>query len=401
VLVIDERPASLPRAERDRLFSWLRRLEPHGTACLVIAQHVDELIGRCDRIAVLRDGRIGQALGAARAEVRGRYLVGDEIAAGGMATVHLGKVRGPFGFSSTVAIKRLHPSLARDPELVAMFVDEARLASRVRHPNVVPILDVFADEGELGLVMEYVEGESLARLCGLAAAASAEIPVAVAVGIVAAVLHGLHAAHEACDERGSSLDLVHRDVSPQNVLVGTDGVARVIDFGIAKATGRSSASRNGQLKGKIAYMSPEQIQAGGVDRRTDVYGASVVLWELLCGERLFDGETEGTVLARVLDEAVPPPGSVRAGVPAALDAIVLRGLDRTRPRRFESAAAMARALEATVAPAGAETIGAWVQGLAARLLADRREALDRLERAITRRARDPRDSRSAAAASAG
>jgi serine/threonine-protein kinase len=398
LLVIDERPAALGRGHRDRLFAWLRRLAAEGTACLIVAQRMDELVGRCDQVLVMREGRITHRLGGTHAVARGRYLVGDEIAAGGMATVHLGKVRGAFGFSSTVAIKRLHPSLARDPEVVAMFVDEARVASRVRHPNVVPILDVFADEGELALVMDYVEGESLARMTS----PGAMVPVEIAVAIVAGVLHGLHAAHEARDERGAALELVHRDVSPHNVLVGVDGVARLCDFGVAKAIGRHTASRNGQLKGTIAYMAPEQIQGRGVDRRTDVYGAAVLLWELLAGERLFDGESDGLVLGRVLDDRVPPPSSLCPGLPRALDAIALRGLDRNPARRFATAAEMAAALEAAVRPSGVDAVSAWVREGAATALAERAERLARLERAVSRRpAREAPGLRSGAAAIVG
>jgi serine/threonine protein kinase/ABC-type branched-subunit amino acid transport system ATPase component len=390
VLVLDQPSAKLLPPERDRLFAWLRSLKPLGTACIYVAHRMDELIGLCDQITVLRDGATAQTLSGAPAPRRGmagRYLVHDEIASGGMATVHLGKIRGPFGFTSTVAIKRLHPLLAKDPEFVAMFLDEARLASRVRHPNVVPVLDVVAEEGDLSLVMEYVEGESLAPLVRLAEAAHEPVPVPIAVAIVAAILNGLHAAHEAKDEQGVSLGLVHRDVSPQNVLVGTDGVARLIDFGVAKAAGRSTASRNGQLKGKIAYIAPEQIRGGEVNRRTDVYGASVLLWELLTGERLFDGETEGMVIGRVLDDVVPPPSSLRE-LPRALDAITLRGLARVPERRFESARAMARELEGAVRPASADEIGEWVQSLAKETLAERREKLARLEKEVSGTAPD-------------
>jgi serine/threonine-protein kinase len=198
------------------------------------------------------------------------------------------------------------------------------------------------------------------------------------------------------------LELVHRDVSPHNVLVGADGVARLCDFGVAKAIGRHTASRHGQLKGTIAYMAPEQIHGAGVDRRPDVYGAAVVLWELLAGERLFDGESDGLVLGRVLDDRVPPPSSLRGGLPPALDAITLRGLDRTPARRFASAADMAAALEAAVRPAGVDEVGAWVRALAAGALAERDDRLARLERAVSRRpAREVPGSRSGAAAIAG
>jgi serine/threonine-protein kinase len=392
LLVLDEPAAALQPSERERLFAWLRRLCAEGATCVYATHRVEELIGLCDRITVLRGGTTAETCRVSppsRRQVGGRYLVHDEIAAGGMATVHLGKIRGPYGFSSTVAIKRLHPLLARDPDFVAMFLDEARLASRVRHANVVTVLDVLAEDGELCLVMEYVEGESLWRLAHEANAANAPVPVAVAVAVVAGVLCGLHAAHEATDERGTPLGLVHRDVSPHNVIVGVDGVPRVIDFGVAKAAGRRSVSGSRQLKGKIAYMAPEQIRGGVVDRRTDVYGASVLLWELLCGERLFDGDSEGMVLGRVLDERVPRPSTLRADLPAALDAITLRGLERAPERRFESALAMARDLEAAVRPAALEAIGGWVQALAGEGLATRREILARLERQALAEADDP------------
>lgn len=383
VIALDEPARGLLPGERDLLYAWLRALHRPDCAVIYVAHRMDELIGLCDRIAVVRDGATAETLSGpphAHGRGNGRYLVRDEIAAGGMATVHLGRIRGPFGFGATVAIKRLHPLLARDPAFVAMFLDEARLASRVHHPNVVPVLDVFAEDGELFLVMEYVDGESLAALCARAAAAGDEVPVGVASAIATSVLHGLHAAHEARDERGASLGLVHRDVSPHNVLVGVDGAARLIDFGIAKAAGRHTASRSRQLKGKIAYMAPEQIRRGEVTRRTDVYGAGVLLWELLAGERLFEGETEGVILGRVLDDEVPPPSSLRPDLPAALDAVVLRALDRDAARRFPTARDMARALDAIARPAPPEHVGEWTMTLAADAITARRAKVTTLER---------------------
>src|SRR5688572_13695305 len=164
-----------------------------------------------------------------------------------MATVHFGRLVGPVGFSRTVAIKRLHERLARDPDFVAMFLDEARLAARIRHPNVVPTFDVVAMEQELFLVMEYVQGDSLSRLMKVVRARNESVDPAFAVTIMTGVLHGLHAAHEATNERGEPLGIVHRDVSPQNVLVGVDGVPRVLDFGVAKAAGRAQTTKDGQL----------------------------------------------------------------------------------------------------------------------------------------------------------
>src|SRR5687767_6563935 len=190
-----------------------------------------------------------------------------------MARVHLGRLMGPAGFARTVAIKRLHEGLARSPEAAATLLDEARLAARVQHPNVVAILDVLAVDGELTLVMEYVHGESLAVLLRAARARGEVVPPPVAVQIVREVLAGLHAAHEARSEAGEPLGLVHRDVSPQNILVGLDGAARVFDFGIAKAAGRYQETATGQLKGKVSYMAPEQLLGQAVDRRADVFAA--------------------------------------------------------------------------------------------------------------------------------
>jgi ABC-type branched-subunit amino acid transport system ATPase component len=386
VLVLDEPAASLGADERARLLAWIRTLKKNGTTCIYVSHRMDEVFGLCDRIVVLRDGRTAQTLNGAPAEhcsPRGRYVIHDEIAAGGMATIHLGRMFGPFGFGSTVAIKRLYPQLAKDPQFVAMFLDEARLASRVRHPNVVPVLDVLADEGEICLVLEYVDGESLGQLLHGADATRRPVPVPIAVSIAVSILYGLHAAHEARDEQGELLGVVHRDVSPQNVIVGVDGVARLIDFGIAKAAGRCNVSRDGQLKGKVAYMAPEQIKRRMVGPRADVYGASVILWELLAGERLFEGETEGMILGRVLDDDVPRPSHLRSEIPSALDALVLRGLDRVQEQRFESARSMALALEATVRPATTAEVGAWVEELAGVRLADRRERMARMEREAT------------------
>ena len=205
VLVLDEPAALLVSHQRERLFAWLRGFRAGAATCIYASHKMDDVLAVCDRVVLLRDGKTAQTrVTGPRAPAGGRYAVHDEIASGGMATVHLGRVLGPFGFTSTVAIKRLHPQLAKDPQFVAQFLDEARLASRVRHPNVVPVLDVFAEEGELSLVMEYVDGESLAHLQQAARRGNAAVPVPIAVAIVSSVLHGLHAAHEARDEKGGA-----------------------------------------------------------------------------------------------------------------------------------------------------------------------------------------------------
>jgi eukaryotic-like serine/threonine-protein kinase len=308
------------------------------------------------------------AVGESYHQIIGRYALYDEIAAGGMASVHLGRLLGPVGFSRTVAIKRLHPQFAKDPEFVSMFVDEARVAARIRHPNVVPTLDVVKTEDELFLVMEYVQGESLARLLRWGRQSGRSMAVPTVVPVMAGVLHGLHAAHMAKGERGERLGIVHRDVSPQNVLVGTDGISRVFDFGIAKARGRLQTTRDGQLKGKLAYMAPEQLSGGDVGPRTDVYAAAVVLWEALANERLFDGDNEAMLLTRVLEGAKEPPSAYNPEVPPELDAIVMRGLSEWPSDRFDSARAMARELERSIECATPSEIGEWVEELATETL---------------------------------
>ena len=294
---------------------------------------------------------------AGPSRIIGRYALYGKLASGGMATVYVGRLLGPVGFSRTVAIKRLHPQFAKDPEFASMFLDEARLAARVRHPNVVATLDVVAHEGELLLVLDYVAGDTLARL---APAGGPKVPLSIVSGVMTAALHGLHGAHEATSDTGEPLEIVHRDVSPQNIIVGVDGVPRVLDFGVAKATGRSQHTREGVLKGKIAYMPPEQIKSAAVDRRVDVYAAAVVMWELLAGQRLFDGDDEWQLARRVVAGATEPPSSIVPDVPRELDAIVMRGLSVRADDRFPTALAMAEAIERVVPPATAREVAAWV-----------------------------------------
>jgi len=310
----------------------------------------------------------------------GRYAVHDEIASGGMATVHLGRLLGPVGFSRTVAIKRLHPQFAKDPDFSSMFIDEARLAARIRHPNVVATLDVVAMEQELLLVMDYIQGESLSRLLRTARTRQELVPLRILTTTLAGILHGLHAAHEAKTERGERLEIVHRDVSPQNILVGSDGVARVLDFGVAKAAVRMQSTREGQIKGKLSYMAPEQLRGdANVDRRVDVYAAGVVLWEGLVGKRLFEAENEGRLLTKILLEPVPSPQLFVPTIPADLNAIVMKALARNRDERFATAREMAQALEQVMHPANASEIGEWVERLAGNELAGRADRVSDIE----------------------
>ncbi|HEY1960087.1 MAG TPA: protein kinase [Polyangiaceae bacterium] len=311
--------------------------------------------------------------------VIGRYALFDEIAAGGMASVHYGRLLGEEGFTRTVAIKRLHPHLARDPEFATMFLDEARVAARIRHPNVVPTLDVVNLAGELFIVMEYVQGESLARLNRAGHQMGSPMPAPVAAAIMVGVLHGLHAAHEATNERGEPLHIVHRDVSPQNILVGLDGIPRLVDFGVAKAAGRAHSTREGQLKGKIAYMAPEQIRAEISSPLVDVYASAVVFWELLTCSRLFTADNDVTTLDRVLHMDVRAPSAIVPSSPAALDTIVLRALDRDPEKRFTSAREMARAIEDATPLASISRVGEWVGSVAGALIAERAAKVAEIE----------------------
>jgi tRNA A-37 threonylcarbamoyl transferase component Bud32 len=290
-----------------------------------------------------------------------RYALHGEIASGGTASVYFGRVRGSGGFRRVVAVKRLHAELAKDAQFRAMLLDEARVAARIRHPNVVPVLDVVDHADELCLVMEYVPGLSLSRLRVDAIERGLTVPPAIAVAIAVDALRGLHAAHEAAGADGQPLHLVHRDVSPQNVIVGADGIARVVDFGIAKAAGSAQTTRVGDVKGKAAYMAPEQLRGETVDRRCDVFAAGIVLWELLCSTRLFAANSPAASMMRILEVEPQAPSEFVTGVAPALDAAILRSLSRDRDKRFATAEAMADALQAAIVVATARVVAAWVE----------------------------------------
>jgi serine/threonine-protein kinase len=336
---------------------------------------------------------MGTAASELRTRTVGRYALYSEIAAGGMATVHFGRLLGGAGFSRLVAVKRLYPHLAKDPDFAAMFIDEARLASRIRHPNVVQTLDVVRDNTELLVVMEYVHGIALSALLRAAKERGQRPPFGVVAAIVIGLLHGLDAAHAAQDEAGKPLGLVHRDVSPQNVLIGADGVARVLDFGVAKAAGRVRSTPSGEIRGKIAYMAPEQLRGVGATRQSDLYSASVVLWEALTARRLFDGDTEGSIVTRIFEGRIPPPSSVSEDVPIELDAITLRGLAREPERRFFSAQEMASALEASGVAATLTEVKRWIHQVADDMLAARADQIARIERPAGEEGREPTTAR--------
>ena len=309
----------------------------------------------------------------------GRYEIFDRIASGGMATVHLARLSGAEGFSRVVAVKRMHPQFLLDPEFKAMFVAESRVAARVRHPNVVPILDVLAENDELVIVMDYVHGESAVALARTARQAATEVPVDIAVSILVGMLHGLHAAHTALDEQGRPLGIVHRDVSPHNVLVGVDGVARVLDFGIAKARRGQKNTDPGVVKGKCSYMAPELLQGEVATARSDLFAAAIVAFELLSGTKLFGGANEQERMRAIVRGDYPRVRSVAPHVPESVDAIIARGLAVDPAARYPDARSMAIELERAVPLASPRVVGEWVAQLAAPVLAQRSDLIQQIE----------------------
>jgi serine/threonine-protein kinase len=275
----------------------------------------------------------------------GRYEVLTQLASGGMAAVYVARAKGVAGFERLVAVKVLHPHLAYEDEFISMFLDEARLAARIRHPNVVGTLDISDTQGDgFFLVMEYIEGDHLGALLAAAARAGERVPTPIVARIVLDALHGLSAAHELTDETGERLELVHRDISPHNVMVGVDGIGRLTDFGVAKAEKRLTSTRAGHFKGKLAYMAPEQASTGHADQRSDLFAMGILLWESLTGRRLFRADNNAATLTKILQEPIP---SVSELVPelAPFDALLERALTREPEERFQSAEEFADALE--------------------------------------------------------
>jgi len=302
----------------------------------------------------------------------GRYQVLSQLAAGGMAGVYVARALAVAGFERLVAVKVLHPHLAHEEEFISMFLDEARLAARIHHPNVVATLDISDTEGDgFFLVMDYIEGHHLGALLQQAAKDGLRVPPPVVLRVVLDALAGLAAAHDLVDEHGVPLQLVHRDISPHNIMVGTDGIGRLTDFGVAKAEVRLTSTREGQFKGKLAYMAPEHASTGATDQRSDLFAMGIILWEGLTGRRLFRADTNAQTLNKILIEPIPEPSEARPEL-APFDAICARALERDPARRFQSADEFSEALE-LVAPtvggiATARQVGEVVRKLAAEKL---------------------------------
>ncbi|MFO0686133.1 MAG: serine/threonine-protein kinase [Sandaracinus sp.] len=313
----------------------------------------------------------------------GDYEVVAPVAQGGMAEVLLVRRRGLGGFERRLAMKVMHPHLAGETSFVNMFLDEARIASCVDHPNVVKVLDVGQHDGLPWLVMEWLDGKSLAGVVTHAPPPS----IALRVHVLAEVATGLHAAHEARGTDGAPLGVVHRDVSPQNVHIGYDGVVKLVDFGIAAARGRLTRTETGEVKGKVGYLAPEQLvhPSDGVDRRVDVWAFGVMAWEVLAIRRLFPGSDAGAKLYQIVHGSIPELDEVAAEVPSEVTAIVMQCLERDPKRRPETMSEVARALRRAMSdPHAREALAAHMT----ECFAEEREALEAQLATLRSRTRD-------------
>jgi serine/threonine protein kinase len=273
----------------------------------------------------------------------GRYRLFASLGRGGMADVFLGVAQGGMGFNRLVVVKKLRSGHIDDSVSVNMFLDEGRLAARLNHPNVIHTYEIIESDGTYFLAMEYLDGQSVSAITK-ALTPDKPIDPSLWVKVISDALSGLHYAHELKDYDGTPLDVIHRDVSPQNLFITYDGLVKLVDFGIAKAALNSAHTDTGVLKGKISYMAPEQAMAQSIDRRADLFAMSVVLWELLAGRRLFTGDAVA-VLHKLLNEPIRPLRDVLPNVDEALAAIVMKGLEKEPANRYQTAAEMRAALE--------------------------------------------------------
>lgn len=300
-----------------------------------------------------------------------------------MATVWVAREHAtPERRERLVAVKAMLPDLAEESEFVRMFLDEVRLVRAIRHPNVVSVFDVGEHDGVMWMSMEWVEGESLHTVIAEAGKRRA-IPPEMAVRIIADAAAGLHAAHELRDENGALLGVVHRDVSPHNILIGSNGSVKLVDFGVARSVGRvSEATRAGQLKGKFGYMSPEQARGKAIDRRSDLFALGIVLFELTTSRRLFRGESDIDTLKLVISSRIPRPSSFDPSYPAELERIVLKALDRDPSRRYQTAAELEQDLRAYLKTERVVVSQGGIGGLLKRVVGDRIEQRRRAVRSV-------------------
>ncbi len=293
----------------------------------------------------------------------GRYVLRSVLASGGMASVYLAHLTGPHGFEKTIAVKRIHPHLVRDRRFVEMFLDEARVAALIHHPNVCAVMDFGEDDGAPYIVMEYLSGESFSSVLKKARKEGG-CPMWLAARVVHDAARGLEAAHELAGPDGRPMGVVHRDVSPQNIFVLYDGVTKVVDFGVARARGRLSVTQTNEVKGKLPYMAPEQYENDAIDHRADVWALGVVLWESTTSRRLFRAANDAATIARVLHKPIPLPSTVVPEYPKELEAIVMKCLARDLAKRYATAEELAEDLEQFLyrsgKPAGTSQVKRWM-----------------------------------------
>jgi serine/threonine protein kinase len=279
----------------------------------------------------------------------GRYQLIRKIAQGGMAELFLARAEGPSGFAKTLVLKRILPRLAKDPAFVAMFLSEARLASRLHHTNLVQIFDCGRAGQGYYLVMEYIDGINLRGLAQGSSVRGISLPLELCAWVIAEACEGLAYAHEFCEPAtGRPLGLVHRDVTPDNILVSREGAVKVVDFGIAKAAGQVHHTQTGRIKGKLPYMPPEQLRNRPLDRRVDVYALGIVFYQLLTGHRPFDATTEASIARAILIEPLIPAVKRRPDLPRSLQLILERALAKDREKRYPDCRAFQADLEAFI-----------------------------------------------------
>ncbi len=305
---------------------WDELSEPEISIGTIIQAHSEDLTGNL----------VGERFG--------KYLLVGEIAVGGMAEVFLAVHKGVESFIKVVVIKRVLPHLSNNPEFVRMFIDEARLAARIEHPNIVRTYEFGEVNGQYFTAMEYLPGEDLFKTLNNLSVSRQLMPLHIATGIGVQLCNGLHFAHQFTDIAGKPLALVHRDINPANIIITYGGEVKIIDFGVAK-TNANVQTLNGVIKGKVAYMPPEQVLGREVDQRADIFSAGVVLWEILTGRPLFLRGNEAATLYAIMNAPISPPSKLRSDVPPELDKIVMRALSRTSGDRYETAEEMASALD--------------------------------------------------------
>ena len=275
----------------------------------------------------------------------GKYVLLDRLAVGGMAEIFLARQEGLEGFEKTVVIKRIRPHLSKKKSFVQMFLDEARLAAQLNHPNIVQIHELGQVDDSYFIAMEYVFGRDMGRIIPKAEKLGIAFPVVYALKIASSVCEGLHYAHQRTDAWGNPLHIVHRDVTPENVFVSFDGTVKILDFGIAKARGQTGETSVGEIKGKPSYMSPEQALGKPLDCRSDIFSLGVALYEWLTGFRLFTGDSEVAVLRSISEGKIYGPSYFKPDIPAEVEAVVMRALEKDRDRRYPSAWEMQRDLD--------------------------------------------------------